>query len=702
MTATSSSSAQNPTAASNSGAAATVNPAADHHTSSNANPDHSHNSLSLTNNHELVHPPPPMVSASNQPAANNDRLPDFKDQVHNATPPPPAQASGKHQKEEGVVAAKVGHCPPPAPVDGGPAFKDQCANVQKVPTNRGSPDLASPEAEEAGQPTQTTSEPLPVTAQVVDNQEIEEQIRRRIGEAQAVPPSQVQPLLQGNALTCKKAMLFVVAAQVVTPSQVQPLLRGNALTCKKVMLYVVAILVLVVIVLGVALPLTLGEEGPTPSTGGVNEPSVVPTNSPSTGAPTDIVTPVETKLTASDGAADGNFGRSVAIAGDTIVVGAYRDDNNGPWSGSAYVFTLAGITWTEQAKLTASDSAAFDEFGWSVSIADDTIVVGAPYDDDSGSAYIFTRTGTTWTEQAKLTASDVAAGDQFGESAAISGDTIVVGSNLDDDNGINSGSAYIFTRTGTTWTEQAKLTASDGSAGDEFGISVAIMGDTIVVGAFSDDDNGSGSGSVHVFARTETAWTQQAKLTASDGAANDGFGTSVAIAGDTIVVGALGDDVNGIANSGSAYVFVRTGITWTQQGQLTASDGAVGDLFGGSVTISGDTIVVGAVLDDVNAVDSGSAYVFTRTGFTWTQQAQLAASDGGFGHVYGISVAIANDTIVVGARDAEGGRAPESLRVPKGDPEPEGTPGSGERLVACRFAIYYMYVSACGHSVTCQ
>jgi len=233
-------------------------------------------------------------------------------------------------------------------------------------------------------------------------------------------------------------------------------------------------------------------------------------------------------LTASDAADDDQFGYSVAIAGDTMVVGAYvLASDNGAASGSAYVFTRStGSTWTEQAKLTASDGAAEDRFGESVTIAGDTIVVGAPGDDEngtgSGTAYIFTRTGTSWTEQAKLTASDGAAADVFGNSVAIDGDSMVVGAHLDDVNGItNSGSAYVFLRTGTTWTEQAKLTASDGAAADRFGESVAIAGDTIVVGAHVDDDNGTGSGSGYIFTRTGTAWTEQAKLTASDGAMGD-------------------------------------------------------------------------------------------------------------------------------------------------------------------------------------
>ena len=249
------------------------------------------------------------------------------------------------------------------------------------------------------------------------------------------------------------------------------------------------------------------------------------------------------------------------LTGDTIVVGAHSYDDNGADSGAAFVFTRTGTTWTEQAKLTASDGAAGDRFGVSVAIANDKIVVGADKDNtdngaSSGSAYVFMRTGTTWTVQAKLMASDGAAFDQFGSSVAIAGDTVVVGASFDDDtdNGTNNGSAYVFIHTGTTWTEQAKLMASDGNGEDRFGISVAIAGDTIVAGAVYDDDKGDSSGSAYVYTRTETTWTQQAKLTASDGGAGDWFGYSVAIAGDTIVVGAYGDNDNG-DDSGSAYIY---------------------------------------------------------------------------------------------------------------------------------------------------
>ena len=183
--------------------------------------------------------------------------------------------------------------------------------------------------------------------------------------------------------------------------------------------------------------------------------------------------------------------------------------------------------------------------------------------------------GTSWSEQQKLVANDGAEEDDFGFSMVLSGDTLVVGASYDsNDNGSNSGSAYVFVPSGTTWTQQQKLVASDGAANDDFGISVALSGDTLVVGAALDDDNGSTSGSVYVFVRSGTTWTQQQKLVASDGVAYDEFGGSVTLDGDTLVVGAALDDDNGSA-SGSVYVFVRSGTSWSLQQKLVASDGAV-------------------------------------------------------------------------------------------------------------------------------
>jgi hypothetical protein len=369
----------------------------------------------------------------------------------------------------------------------------------------------------------------------------------------------------------------------------------------------------------------------------------------------------EQKLTALDAAAGDYFGYSVSVSGDTAVIGAYSDDGIGTDSGSAYVFVRSGTTWTQQAKLTASDAALEDFFGISVSVSGDTAVVGAYGDDgigsNSGSAYVFVRSGTTWTQQAKLTASDAAADDLFGRSVSVSGDTAVIGAYGDNGIGIDSGSAYVFVRSGTTWTQQAKLTASDAALEDFFGTSVSVSGDTAVIGAYGDDDGGSGSGSSYVFTRSGGTWTQQQKLTASDAAADDQFGLSVSVSGDTALIGAVGTD-SGSTYVGSAYVFVRSGTAWTQQAKLMASDAAAYDYFGVSVSVSGETALIGAWEDDDDGgSDAGSAYVFVRSGTAWTQQAKLTASDAAADDNFGISVSVSGDTAVVGAAawDDDGG-----------------------------------------------
>jgi lysophospholipase L1-like esterase len=318
------------------------------------------------------------------------------------------------------------------------------------------------------------------------------------------------------------------------------------------------------------------------------------------------------KLLASDGVADDRFGTLVALSGVTAVVGAQMSGNP-TIPGSAYVFRYDGSGWFEQAKLTASDAAADDRFGYVVAVSGDTAVVGAFRDDDngtdSGSAYVFRYDGSSWIEEQKLLASDGNIGDSFGSWVAISGDTIVVGAYLGYDGGNRPGSAYVFRYDGSSWVEESKLAASDGEADDWFGVSVAVSGDTAVVGASGGDDNGTDSGSAYVFHYDGSSWIEQPKLTASDGAALDGFGLRVAVSGDTAVVGASGDDDNG-ENSGSAYVFRYDGSSWIEQPKLTASDGAALDGFGTGVAVSGDTAVVGAFFDDDNGTNSGSAYVF--------------------------------------------------------------------------------------------
>ena len=378
------------------------------------------------------------------------------------------------------------------------------------------------------------------------------------------------------------------------------------------------------------------------------------------------------KLVASDAAADDRFGESVSISGDVMVVGAYYDDDGGSESGSAYVFatTDGGVTWPQTAKLVASDAAADDRFGESVSISGDVIVVGANYDDhagsNSGSAYVFATTdgGATWSETAKLVASDAAAADRFGNSVSIGGDVIVVGATGDDHAGSNSGSAYVFATTdgGATWSETAKLVASDTAGGDYFGNSVSISGDVVVVGAYFDTDGGYDSGSAYVFATTDggATWPQTAKLVASDAAVFDRFGVSVAISGDVMVVGAYLDDDGG-SGSGSAHVFRTTdgGASWTQTAKLVASDAAAYDNFGVSVSISGDVMVVGAYWNDDAGSDSGSAYVFRTTdgGATWSETAKLVADDAAANDEFGGSVAVSGQVIVVGGDGPASGSA---------------------------------------------
>jgi hypothetical protein len=358
------------------------------------------------------------------------------------------------------------------------------------------------------------------------------------------------------------------------------------------------------------------------------------------------------KLLASDGAPNDFFGFRVSLSGDTLAVGAINDDDNGSESGSVYVYTRSGGVWTEQAKLAASDGAPNDFFGFRVSLSGDTLAVSAPGDDDnglgSGSVYVYTRSVGLWTEQAKLTASDGAASDEFGSSVSLSGDTLAVGAELDDDNGSDSGSVYVYTRSVGLWSEQQKLTASDGAPNDRFGQSVSLSGDTLAVSANGDDDNGLGSGSVYVYTRSVGLWSEQQKLTASDGAPNDQFGYSVSLSGDTLAVGAYLDDDNGL-NSGSVYVYTRSGGLWTEQAKLAALDAAASDQFGYSVSLSGDTLAVGAIADDDNGSNSGSVYVYTRSVGLWSEQQKLTASDGAVFDLFGQSVSLSGDTLAVSA-----------------------------------------------------
>ncbi|MDC0325232.1 DUF5050 domain-containing protein [bacterium] len=342
----------------------------------------------------------------------------------------------------------------------------------------------------------------------------------------------------------------------------------------------------------------------------------------------------ENRLVASDRTLSDGFGGSVSVSGDTFVVGAdgaNPDDLNN--AGTAYVYVREGTSWVEQAKLTASDKAAGDHFGWAVSISGDTVVVGAHSTSSSSTrkaAYVYVRNGINWVEQAKLTASNKESSGNFGTSVSVSGDTVIVGAPWAEAGGLErSGAAYVYVRNGGNWVEQTKLIARDNFLSSHFGESVSISGNTLVVGAGGAVDKAWGNtfGAAYVYDRKDGVWVEQAKLTASDKETSRQhslmgsvqFGSSVSISGEKVVVGAPTADPDGLIQAGAAYVFARSGTTWFEQGKLTATEKSESDHFGTSVSISGDTVVAGALDDKVDVTSffqdsAGAAYIFTGFG----------------------------------------------------------------------------------------
>jgi hypothetical protein len=350
------------------------------------------------------------------------------------------------------------------------------------------------------------------------------------------------------------------------------------------------------------------------------------------------------------------LGHASAISGDTAVVGAPGDNDLGASSGSASVFVRDGTGWMLQQTLLPDDGQQGSVFGSSVAIDGNTIVVGATEAGffGLGAAYVFVFDGLTWTQQDKLLPGTPSALSNFGATAAIDGDTVVVGAPHPQGIVPAEGEAYVYFRSGTTWSQQQRVLANDGAPGEWYGTSVSVSGDRMAVGASKDDPKGTDSGSAYVFKRVGTSWTQEAKVFPEDGSSLDRFGASVSIDADTLSVGAWGDDDLG-SGSGSAYVFARSGETWSPQGKLHAPDASTGDFFGGSMSVSGDTLVVGANIGDGGAIDSGSAYVFERNGTAWSFVTELVVDATAAGDSYGYSVGLDADRVVVGAKLHDGG-----------------------------------------------
>jgi hypothetical protein len=357
------------------------------------------------------------------------------------------------------------------------------------------------------------------------------------------------------------------------------------------------------------------------------------------------------KILPRDGAAGDEFGNAVAISDDLMVIGAWFDQPNGSDSGSAYLFDPSGEFLS---KLVPADGGPNEWFGVAVDIWDDVVVVGAMQANDngqwSGAAYLFDVSDPLNPVQTfKLLPNDGDPKDFFGVSVGISGDTVIVGAWGDDDWLFDGGAAYLFDA--TTGEQLYKLTASDGGNDDRFGVAVAISGDVAIVGAFLDGDNGNDSGSAYLF---DVASGQELmKLLADDGSADDKFGAAVAIDGERALVGAKGHEDNG-ALSGSAYVFDTS--TGAQLHKLLASDGAPSDLFGDAVALSDGLAIVGAYLEDERGDNAGAAYLFDVA--TGDEMAKLLPSDGAAGDFFGFSVAIDGPLGVVGSRgDDDNGSA---------------------------------------------
>jgi len=446
------------------------------------------------------------------------------------------------------------------------------------------------------------------------------------------------------------------------------------------------------------------------------------------------------------------FGSSVAISGNTLVIGAWEEDSNATGingdqgnnaalsAGAVYVFVRTGSTWSQQAYLKASNTAEQDSFGWSVAISGDTLAVGAYLEDskatgingdqadnaffNAGAVYVFQRSGTEWTQQAYLKPSNTGGGDQFGTAMAISGDTLVVSSPLEsskatgvngdgaDNSVVQSGAVYVFTRSGTTWSQQAYVKASNPGAGDGFGRAVAISADTLVVGSRGEgskatgidgdqaDNSAAGSGAVYVFVRNGTTWSQQAYIKASNTEAGDQFGWAVAISGSTMVASAPYEDskatgINGLQTdntalqSGAVYVFTRDFTAWSQKAYIKASNTEAGDFFGTSVALSPSLLAVGATYEasnatgvngnqgDNSAYGAGAAYTFSRNSSgVWSQTAYLKASNTASEDFFGVALAASGDTLVVTAPYEDSGATGVN-----GDQASNSVPYSGSAYV---------------------
>jgi alpha-tubulin suppressor-like RCC1 family protein len=349
-----------------------------------------------------------------------------------------------------------------------------------------------------------------------------------------------------------------------------------------------------------------------------------------------------------------DFGDAVAVEGNIMVVGAKRDEATGTSKGVVYIYALSDNTWIFQTKITPSTHQSGDQFGYSVGISGNQVIVGALYSDpggmsNSGAAYIFANTsGNTWVEQAQIYASDRSPNDQFGFSVALSGNIAIASTKQASLAGFDrSGAAYVFANTSANaWVEQSKLTGGTPHVNRYYGQSVAAQGNVVAVGSFRDNHVSSSAGAVFIYANSSAnIWDLQSILTPGDIASNDEFGNSVSLSGNLLLAGSPGDDVEG-----AAYIFANTsGNTWAEQAKLEPSDGISQDSFGTTVILSGNNAVIGAINHDALASNAGTAYLFTRSSPTvWVEQEKFLAGDSDIDNKFGTSIGMSGNLLAIG------------------------------------------------------
>jgi TonB family protein len=366
--------------------------------------------------------------------------------------------------------------------------------------------------------------------------------------------------------------------------------------------------------------------------------SFLPVTTPSVASAQTALEMSQRRLVAGTDKLAGGLGQSVATNGETIAAGT---------ASGVQLWIQDGLEWNPSALLTAEPAAKENSFGQAVAIDREAVVIGAPLDDDKGEdagAVYFSGLGAGRAGRLiKLSAPDAKAGDHFGEAAAVSGPFSVVGAPLRDEQGRDAGAAYIFRKGGAGWSSPAKIKAPDDDDDDRFGVAVAIDGDIVVIGAPNDDEKGLDAGAAYVFQRKGNEWVLTAKLTSEGAAPGDGFGGSVTISGHTIAVGAQEH-----GDGGAVFVFELEEEQWQASAKLVAADADVGDAFGSVIALAGDTLVVGAPLDDDKGSRSGSVYVFRRTP-AWVPAAKVTASDGKSGDAFGAAIALSGNLAIAGS-----------------------------------------------------